>query len=57
MARQLRNAVGGYTYHVLNRANARVKIFENDKDYRLFEINGDRDKWRQPPFIFNGSTR
>jgi REP element-mobilizing transposase RayT len=37
MARQLRNVVGGYTYHVLNRANARVKIFENNKDYRLSE--------------------
>lgn len=29
--------VGGYVYHVLNRANARVRIFDSDKDYRLFE--------------------
>ena len=37
MARQLRNAVGGYIYHVLNRANARVQIFNTDTDYKLFE--------------------
>ena len=24
-------------YHVLNRANARVQIFNSDKDYQLFE--------------------
>ena len=24
-------------YHVLNRANARVQIFDNEKDYQLFE--------------------
>lgn len=29
--------MGGYVYHVLNRANARVQIFDNDEDYRLFE--------------------
>jgi len=37
MPRQPRNAIGGYVYHVLNRANARVQIFDNDKDYQLFE--------------------
>jgi putative transposase len=37
MPRQPRNVVGGYIYHVLNRANARVQIFDNDEDYRLFE--------------------
>ena len=37
MPRQPRNAIGGYVYHVLNRANARVQIFDNDGDYRLFE--------------------
>ncbi|MBP9749293.1 MAG: transposase [Candidatus Pacebacteria bacterium] len=37
MPRQPRNAHGGYIYHVLNRANARLPIFETDKDYRLFE--------------------
>lgn len=29
--------MGGEVYHVLNRANARVQIFDNDKDYLQFE--------------------
>lgn len=29
--------VGGEVYHVLNRANARVQIFDNNKDYKKFE--------------------
>jgi len=29
--------VGGEIYHVINRANARVQIFDNKKDYKLFE--------------------
>ncbi|OGG44152.1 hypothetical protein A2841_00400 [Candidatus Kaiserbacteria bacterium RIFCSPHIGHO2_01_FULL_48_10] len=37
MPRIERTAVGGYVYHVLNRANARAQIFDNDKDYQLFE--------------------
>lgn len=37
MARATRNAVGGYVYHCLNRANAQIKIFKTDKDYQLFE--------------------
>lgn len=37
MPRQPRNAVGGYVYHILNRANARMQIFDNDQDYQLFE--------------------
>ena len=37
MARATRNAIGGYVYHCLNRANAQIKIFKTDKDYRLFE--------------------
>jgi len=32
---------GEYVYHVINRANARVSIFDTDDDYQLFEtING-----------------
>ncbi len=27
----------GYVYHVLNRANARIDIFNNDEDYEAFE--------------------
>ena len=37
MSRIGRASVGGYVYHVLNRANARVPIFDNDKDYLTFE--------------------
>lgn len=37
MARATRTDIGGYVYHVLNRANARALIFEDDSDYQLFE--------------------
>lgn len=37
MGRALRTDVGDYIYHVLNRANASAQIFDNDKDYQLFE--------------------
>jgi REP-associated tyrosine transposase len=37
MARPLRTAPGGFVYHVLNRANARRRIFDKDEDYFAFE--------------------
>ena len=37
MGRPKRAADGGLVYHVLNRANARMTIFENDQDYAAFE--------------------
>ena len=37
MGRPLRAARGGYVYHVLNRANARLPLFESDDDYAAFE--------------------
>ena len=37
MPRINRVDVGGEVYHVLNRANARVQIFDNKKDYQQFE--------------------
>ena len=37
MGRPKRAAVGGLIYHVLNRANARMTIFEKDEDYVAFE--------------------
>jgi len=37
MGRPHRAAEGGYVYHVLNRANARMKIFRDDGDYEAFE--------------------
>jgi hypothetical protein len=40
MGRPHRAAEGGYVYHVLNRANARMPIFEDDGDYEAFEKVG-----------------
>lgn len=37
MGRPLRTAPGGMVYHVLNRANARMTLFEDDGDYAGFE--------------------
>ena len=37
MGRPQRAAEGGYVYHVLNRANARMTIFADDGDYEAFE--------------------
>lgn len=37
MGRPQRAAEGGYVYHVLNRANARMTIFADDGDYVAFE--------------------
>ena len=37
MPRITRVDVGGEVYHVLNRANARVQIFDTDTDYQQFE--------------------
>jgi putative transposase len=37
MGRPLRSAPGGYVYHALNRANARMTIFEDEADYQAFE--------------------
>jgi putative transposase len=38
MARIQRIDVGDEVYHVINRANARVRIFDNDGDYKQFEL-------------------
>ena len=37
MARRPRSAPGGYVYHVLNRAVARLRLFEKPADYDAFE--------------------
>jgi putative transposase len=37
MGRPLRTASGDIVYHVLNRANARMTLFEDDGDYVAFE--------------------
>lgn len=38
MARAHRIDVGNYPYHIINRANARLKIFFKAEEYRLFEL-------------------
>ncbi len=37
MGRPKRAAPGGWVYHVLNRANARIPIFTKDEDFEAFE--------------------
>jgi putative transposase len=37
MPRINRIDIGGEIYHITNRANARIQIFDNPKDYQLFE--------------------
>jgi hypothetical protein len=37
MGRAKRVADGGFVYHVLNRSNARLRIFDNEGDYEAFE--------------------
>ena len=37
MARQPRIDIGNHPYHVLNRANARLPIFFQEEDFRMFE--------------------
>jgi putative transposase len=37
MPRRARSIVGGYVYHILNRANARSTIFKKPADYEAFE--------------------
>jgi len=37
MPRRARAIVGGYLYHVLNRANGRLKLFKKDADFAAFE--------------------
>jgi putative transposase len=37
MGRPKRSTSGGWIYHVLNRANARMPIFTKDEDFIAFE--------------------
>jgi putative transposase len=37
MPRTARKIVGGYAYHVLNRANGRLRLFRKDADFAAFE--------------------
>ena len=37
MGRAPRTSQGGLIYHVLNRSNGRLTVFEKDQDYAAFE--------------------
>ena len=37
MPRQARKALGGVVYHVLNRANGRLRLFKKEEDFLAFE--------------------
>jgi putative transposase len=47
MPRAPRIDLGDYVYHVINRANARARIFHDDRDYRDFEylLNEVREEY------------
>jgi len=46
--RRARSIQGGYVYHVLNRSNARVKLFLKEDDYAAFERILDEAFFRVP---------
>lgn len=48
MPRTLRFDIGDTVYHVLNRSNARLKIFERDQDYQAFEATLVEAKEKYP---------
>jgi len=37
MPRRARSIVGGYAYHILNRANGRLRLFKKQADFAAFE--------------------
>ncbi|MCE9543931.1 MAG: transposase [Planctomycetia bacterium] len=37
MPRRARSIIGGYAYHILNRANGRLRLFKKDADFAAFE--------------------
>ncbi|HKM80797.1 MAG TPA: hypothetical protein VJY15_07535 [Candidatus Acidoferrum sp.] len=48
MPRRAHSIQGGYVYHVLNRSNARVKLFLKEDDYAAFERIVDEAFLRVP---------
>jgi putative transposase len=48
MGRAARVDVADLVYHVLNRANGRLPLFESAEDYRLFEEVLEQAKERIP---------
>ena len=49
MGRPPRAAQGGLIYHVLNRANARMQIFDDEADYEAFSATNPRRDWGVSP--------
>ena len=37
MPRSARSCLGGYVYHVLNRANGKLRLFKKEADFMAFE--------------------
>lgn len=52
MGRALRNAIPGMVFHILNRANARVRIFAAAGDYQAFEAILEQARERFPVQVF-----
>jgi hypothetical protein len=45
MPRRARTIVGGYAYHILNRANGRLPLFKKDPDFAAFEATALGTAW------------
>jgi putative transposase len=52
MGRPLRNAIPGMVFHVLNRANGRIRIFAGSGDYQAFEAILEPARERFPVQVF-----
>lgn len=48
MPRRARTIVGGYAYHVLNRANGKLRLFKKDADFAAFDRIIDETHERVP---------
>src|SRR3989337_399593 len=55
MPRRARSIVGGYAYHVLNRANGRLRLFKKEADFEAFE-QVLTEAWERVPLRILGYT-
>ena len=51
MPRRARSIQGGFVYHILNRANARMPIFRKEADHAAFERVLEEAHAREAPRI------
>ena len=56
MPRSARHAPGGYIYHALNRAVARLPLFKKERDYIAFLKVVDEALVRHPMRILSRKT-